>query len=211
MGRDCNCAQVPAAHGRIGECDLRLVAAAKGGDHLAYSELCRRHSRQVFRTVLQITHNPEDAEDALQESLMKAFVHLGGFNGRCAFSSWLTRIAINCALMQLRRRREYPERRSEIFDDADNEIHRDFVEPSPTPEALCVEAELARTVWHAAGCLPPSLRRAILVRYFQDASVEQIARVLGITEGAAKARLFRGRAALRLALGFTRTGASRQH
>lgn len=206
MRTERNCAQDPAGHSRTGECDLTLVAAAKSGDHQAYAELCRRHSRQIFRTVLRITRNAEDAEDAVQESLMRAFVHLCSFNGRCAFSSWLTRIAINCALMQLRRRQRYPDSRLDTFDNVDNEAHRDFVERSPTPEELCVEAELARTVRRAVSRLRPSLKRAISVWYSQDASVEQIATLLGITQAATKARLFRGRAALRLTLGSPRTG-----
>jgi RNA polymerase sigma-70 factor (ECF subfamily) len=201
-----NCAQVPAAHSQTDECEPMLVAAAKRGDHQAYAELCRRHSRQIFRTVLRITRNTEDAEDAVQESFMKAFVHLYSFNGRAAFSSWLTRIAINCALMELRRRQKYPESLLDIFNNAGNEVHRDFVESSPTPEDLCVEAELARMVRHALNGLRPSLRQAMLVRYSQDASLEQIATLLGITRAATKARLFRGRAALRLRLGSTQTG-----
>ncbi len=205
MSRECNYAQVPAAHSRTDESDLTLVTAAKSGDHQAYAELCRRHSRQIFRTVLRITRNTEDAEDAVQESLMKAFVHLCSFNGRCAFSSWLTRIAINCAVMQLRRRRKYPESRLDTSDNFGNEVHRDFVEPSPTPEDLCIQADLARTVRLALNALRPSLKRAMSVRYSQDASVEQIAMQLGITQGATKARLLRGRAALRLRLGSTRT------
>jgi RNA polymerase sigma-70 factor (ECF subfamily) len=79
--------------------DMHLVAAAKNGDHQAYAELCRRHSKRTQRTVLRITRNIADAEDTLQESLLKAYMHIGEFDGRSAFSSWLTRIAINNALM----------------------------------------------------------------------------------------------------------------
>src|ERR1700761_4558743 len=89
-------------------CDMYLVAAAKNGDHQAYAELCRRHSQQIFKRVLRITGNISDAEDALQEALLKAYVHIGRFEGRSAFSSWLTRIAINSALMLLRRKRSHP-------------------------------------------------------------------------------------------------------
>jgi RNA polymerase sigma-70 factor (ECF subfamily) len=76
-----------------------LVAAAKDGDHQAYAELCRRHSKKLLRTILRITRNVADAEDTLQESLLKAYTHIGEFDGRCAFSSWLTRIAIISALL----------------------------------------------------------------------------------------------------------------
>jgi DNA-directed RNA polymerase specialized sigma24 family protein len=89
-------------------CDMCLVAAAKNGDHQAYAELCRRHSQRTLRTVLRITRNIADAEDTLQEALLKAYTHIGEFDGRSAFSSWLTRIAINVALMLLRKRRSKP-------------------------------------------------------------------------------------------------------
>src|SRR5271156_2440672 len=88
--------------------DIFLVAAAKDGDHQAYAELCRRHSKQILRTILRITHDVADAEDTLQETLLKAYVHIGRFEGRSAFSSWLTRIAINSAVMQLRKKRSQP-------------------------------------------------------------------------------------------------------
>src|SRR6202522_2209784 len=90
-----------------GICDMYLVAAAKDGDHQAYTELCRRHSKRILRTILRITHNVADAEDTLQETLLKAYVHIGTFEGRSAFSSWLTRIAINSALMLSRKKRSH--------------------------------------------------------------------------------------------------------
>jgi DNA-directed RNA polymerase specialized sigma24 family protein len=85
--------------------DQNLVVRAKGGDTAAFVELGERHSTKVRRTVYRITRNWEDAEDALQESLLKAFRHLNGFENRSSFSSWLTKIAINSALMTLRKRR----------------------------------------------------------------------------------------------------------
>src|SRR5580704_6859584 len=101
-------------------CDMYLVAAAKDGDHEAYTELCRRHSKQILRTVIRITRDVADAEDTLQEALLKAYIHIGGFEGRSAFSSWLTRIAINSALMLLRRKRSQPACSFESGPDADD-------------------------------------------------------------------------------------------
>jgi DNA-directed RNA polymerase specialized sigma24 family protein len=89
--------------------DEALVISTKAGMHLAYAELCRRHSTGTFRTIHRITQSKEDAEDALQESLLKAFTHLYTFDGRSKFSTWLTRIAINSALMILRKKRAPPE------------------------------------------------------------------------------------------------------
>src|ERR1700678_4688641 len=107
-------------------CEMYLVAAAKDGDHRAYAELCRRHSPQIFRKVLRITGNTADAEDTLQEALLKAYIHIRGFEGRSAFSSWLTRIAINSALMLLRKKRSQPVCSFESGPDAD-----DFKLPEP--------------------------------------------------------------------------------
>jgi RNA polymerase sigma factor (sigma-70 family) len=101
--------------------DELLVARAKDGDTSAFVELRERHSTKVLRTVFRITRNWEDAEDALQEALLRAFRHLNGFENRCSFSSWLTRIAINSALMTLRKRRACKELSIDITGD-DGEI-----------------------------------------------------------------------------------------
>ena len=89
--------------------DEAIVISAKAGMHLAYTELCRRHSTSIFRTIFRITRSEEDAEDGLQELLLKAFLHLKKFDGRSKFSTWLTRIAINSALMIVRKKRAHPE------------------------------------------------------------------------------------------------------
>ena len=93
-------------------CDALLATAAPNGEHfahngerLAYVELCLRHREMVFRTVLRVTHNMDDAEDILQDSWMRGFAHIGTFDGRSEFSTWVTRIAINSALTMIRRRR----------------------------------------------------------------------------------------------------------
>src|SRR3984885_1047997 len=92
-----------------GTSDERLVAVAKSGDRSAFAELWKRHSRTAFGKVYQITKNRADAEDVIQDAWIKAFIHLNAFDGRAKFSTWLTRIAINSALMALRKRRSRPE------------------------------------------------------------------------------------------------------
>jgi RNA polymerase sigma-70 factor (ECF subfamily) len=101
--------------------DNLLIPAAKAGDHSAFMELWMRHSRRAFRMVYRIMGNRDDAEDVLQDTWMKAYVHLNTFNERAQFSTWLTRIAINSALMTLRRRRSHPETAMDV---ADGEIWR---------------------------------------------------------------------------------------
>src|ERR1700678_2270993 len=128
--------------------DMYLVAAAKDGNHQAYAELCRRHSKKLFRTVLRITRDVADAEDTLQEALLKAYVHIRGFEGRSAFSSWLTRIAINSALMLSRKTRSRPVCSFESGPDADDFKLPEPMETSRNPEESCiqnaVENELAQ-------------------------------------------------------------------
>ena len=177
--------------------DIVLVAAAQDGDHQAYAELCRRHSKKLLRTILRITRNVADAEDMLQETLLKAYVHIGTFEGRSAFSSWLTRIAINSALMSSRKKRSHYVYSLEGGVDGD-----DFKLPEPTetahnPEEACIlnamENECVRAIRH----LSPTLQVVVQIRYREDASVAQIAKMLDISESAVKSRLIRARSKIR--------------
>ena len=178
-------------------CDMYLVAAAKDGDHQAYAELCRRHSKQILRTVLRITRNTADAEDMLQEALLKAYIHIGGFDGRSAFSSWLTRIAINSALMLLRKKRSQPVYSFESGPDADDFKLPEPMEISHNPEESCMQNALENELAQAIRYLSPSLRVVIQIRYREEASVAQIAKMLGISESAAKSRLLRAKLKIR--------------
>src|ERR1700727_1987581 len=123
-------------------CDMYLVAPAKDGDHQAYAELWRRHSKQILRTVLRITRDVADAEDTLLETFLKAYIHIGGFEGRSAFSSWLTRIAINSALMLLRKKRSQPVYSFESGSDVDDFNLSEPVETSRSPEESCIQNAL---------------------------------------------------------------------
>ena len=176
---------------------MYLVAAAKDGDHQAYAELCRRHSKQILRTVLRITRDIADAEDALQEALLKAYIHIGRFEERSAFSSWLTRIAINSALMLLRKKRSQPVYSFETDPDAGDFKLPEPRETSHNPEESCVQNALENELAQAIRYLPPTLRVVIQIRYQEDASGAQIAKMLGISESAVKTRLFRAKSQIR--------------
>ena len=89
--------------------EQHLLLAARDGDQAAYGEICKRNSKKILRITLRITRNYEDAEDALQECFLKAMIHIRDFDGRSQFSTWLTRIAINAALMNIRRKQRYRE------------------------------------------------------------------------------------------------------
>ena len=178
-------------------CDMCLVAAAKSGDHQAYAELCRRHSQRILRTVLRITRNIADAEDTLQEALLKAYTHIGQFDGRSPFSSWLTRIAINTALMQLRKRRSKRVYGFEVDPEADDFRLPEPAETSYNPEESCIQSALENELAKAIRNLPPCLEVVIQLRCQEHASVAQIAKTLGISESAVKSRLFRARSRIR--------------
>jgi RNA polymerase sigma-70 factor, ECF subfamily len=180
-----------------GGCDMYLVAAAKDGDHQANAELCRRHSNQILRTVLRITRNVADAEDTLQEALLKAYIHIGGFEGRSAFSSWLTRIAITSALMLSRKKRSKPVYSLESGSDEDDFKLPEPVETSYNPEESCIQNALEDELDHAVRYLSPALRAVVQIRCREDASTSEIAKILGISESAAKSRLLRARSKLR--------------
>jgi RNA polymerase sigma-70 factor (ECF subfamily) len=180
--------------------DESLVEAAKSGDHAAYRELSIRHAPMIFRIVSRITRNREDTEDALQDSLMKAFIHLQTFDGRSSFSTWLTRIAINSALMLLRKKRTRLETslESDLVDDSGP--HVQLVDPSPGPEKLYLQRERERNLRRAIRRLPSNLREVIEIRNARDASVSEVAGIAGISIAATKSRLLRARKTLTASL-----------
>src|SRR5260370_34425439 len=125
--------------------EKQLVAAAKSGDESAFEILVKRQERKVFRVALRYTRVREDAEDIVQETLQKAFVHLQKFEGKSSFSTWLTRIAINQALMSLRRRRALHEVAADESDHGPTPSV-DLADASPDPEATCLQHASARIV-----------------------------------------------------------------
>ena len=180
--------------------DALLVTRAQNGEQLAYVELCRRHRDLVFRTVLRITRNPDDAEDVLQDSWMRAFTHIESFDQRSAFSTWVTRIAINSALAMMRRRRTRRELSLDDPVDRDNRRVIEMLEPSRNPEESCLETERLRLVRQAVKRLPSKLRTAIELRQSQDCSVNELAMLVGVSVPTMKSRLMRARLRLRESL-----------
>jgi RNA polymerase sigma-70 factor, ECF subfamily len=178
--------------------DAILVAAAQSGDDVAFVELCNRHSDRILRTLYQITKNREDAEDALQDSFLKAFTHIHKFEGRSLFSSWLTRIAINSALMLLRKRRSRNEIPIEIPSDGERpELHYEIVDPNEDPEAQYARLEKSERLRMEILRLRPRFRSVVELHQFQECSAAEIADTLSISVAAVKSRLLRARAALR--------------
>ena len=179
--------------------DEVLVEAAKLGDRLAFVELWARHSNTAFRMVYRIMGNHEDAEDVLQDAWIKAYVHLNTFDGRAKFSTWLTRIAINSALMILRRKRARPETSMEITD-GDIWPYREIADQTKNVEELYARHERVDHLRRAICHLQPALRNVVELRQSDDRSLKEIAEFAGISVAATKSRLLRARKILRKAL-----------
>jgi len=174
--------------------DQQLVLAARSGCRMAFNELWNLYYRRVYRTVLGITNNPHDAEDALQDAFLRAFLALKRFEGRSTFYSWLTRIAINSALGILRKRRCRPEASLELDSQREGEdAPKEFRDLSPNPEQIYAQQEERERLTQAMQRLPPELRKAIQTRITENCSVKELACRLNISEAATKSRLYRAR------------------
>jgi RNA polymerase sigma-70 factor, ECF subfamily len=185
----------------IGKCceemnEELLLSAARSGDSTAFMELCGRHSIQIRRRIQRITRNHEDAEDAFQDTLLKAFINLKSFEGRSGFSSWLTRIAINCALGLLRKKRASELPILPSTDDSDNWRLTEIPDQSETPEAYCERREKQELLRSAILRLPSIFREVIELKHSREYSANEIAEALGISVAAAKTRLSRARRAV---------------
>ncbi len=187
-------------HGLNDLSDELLVSAAQAGDAFAFVELKDRHANKLLSRIYRITRNWQDAEDVLQESLMKAFTHLPTFEGRSSFSSWITRIAINSALMLLRKRRAV-----EISIDAQGVEGEawsgwELADIRRTPEEAYAQWEAEQHLREAIRSLRPPLRKVAHLRRTEDYSTSEIAAALGISIAAAKSRLLRAKMALRASM-----------
>jgi RNA polymerase sigma-70 factor, ECF subfamily len=175
----------------------QLIAAAKTGRRASFGELCERHMKQVFCVTSRITRNREDAEDAAQECFLNAFVHLKDFDGRSQFATWLTRIAINAALMKLRKNRgarEVPI--DEPNPSSEPVAQREFRCDAPDPEESCSLRERKRIVNSAISGLRPRARNVVELIHLQEHSIRETAQILGISTGAVKGRMFHAKIAL---------------
>lgn len=174
-----------------------LVAAARAGSSAAFAELRNIYWQRIYRQLLTITKNREDAEDALQDAFLRAYLALHTFEERSSFYSWLTRIAINSALLILRKRRT----RFEISFDHPSDVEEDnsvleFRDGAPSPEQVCVHRQRCARLIGSIVKLQPRLRQVIELRMKENCSIREIAQTLDISEAAVKSRLVRARARL---------------
>jgi RNA polymerase sigma factor (sigma-70 family) len=177
--------------------DNLLVQSAQAGEEWAFVELCTRNSKRVFNTIYGVTKNREDAEDALQDSMMRAFLHLKQFDGRSSFATWFTRIGINSALMILRKRRIRLETSIDATAEGETWQTWQIADHSADPEKYYVGHERSVHLKNAICRLPSALRVVVERGQMEGHSMKQIARNMGISVPATKSRLARAKVALR--------------
>jgi RNA polymerase sigma-70 factor (ECF subfamily) len=177
--------------------EYAFLAAAKCRDSAAFEFLCKQSAKMVFRVARRMMRNNEDAEDVLQESFQQAFIHLNSFNGDSRFSTWLSRIAINAALMKLRKQHLWDVSLYESNEDEQSSHRLDVEDPGLNPEQLYVQEERQRILSTAMNELTPGTRKVIQLRELDQRSSEETARIMGMSVSAVKTRVFNGRRKLR--------------
>lgn len=178
--------------------ETALLARARAGDSQAFGELVNQYERKIYRLAKHITQNDEDAEDVLQEAFLKAYEHLPGFQGNSKFYTWIVRIAVNEALMKLRKRkgdRTVP--LDEPLDTGEEMVKREIAVWEDNPEQRYSREEMQHILDEAVDGLKPDFRTVFVLRDIEELSTEETAETLGISVPAVKSRLLRARLALR--------------
>src|ERR1700684_1013191 len=178
----------PAIAGPIDD-ELQLVTAARAGDISAFENLVNRYERKIFRLGMNITGNREDAEDTMQEAFLKAYEHLPEFQGNSRFYTWLVRIAVNQALMKLRKRRPNETSLDQEIETGEDSFFREGEDWGPSPEERFEQSELQGILSSVIGELDPSFRIVFQLRDIEELSTEETAELLKLSVPAVKSRL----------------------
>ncbi|HEX6927768.1 MAG TPA: RNA polymerase sigma factor [Gammaproteobacteria bacterium] len=174
------------------------MSAAQRGDRAAFGRLVEGHARQVFRVCYRVTNDEAMAEDAVQETFIKAWRKLAGFDGRAAFSTWLHRVAVNAALEQLRREGRHA---ADAPPEDDHLAGPAWTDAGPSPERITDSAGIAERAAATLAELSTLERSAFVLRHYQEMPIAEICAVLGVRQSAAKQAIFRGVKKMRAALG----------
>ena len=177
--------------------DTEWVAQARSGDLEAFEALVRRHSQLIYRTLAAILGNPADAQDAMQDTLLSAFKHIGGFQGRSKFSTWLVSIARNSALQRLRRGKNMESLDEGAYNDEEDFHPRQVRAWQDNPEQFYSKSEIRQLVEKGILALPANYRAVVMLRDIQQLSTDEVAQQLGLSVPTVKTRLLRGRLMLR--------------
>jgi len=186
-----------AGNGQDKPGDVLLASAACAGDSHAFVELSKPHAKHIMLAIYRITKNWQDAEDVLQEALLKAFLHLDSFRGNASFSTWFTSIAVNTALMLLRKRRRVLEIAIDTVGEDGTHSEWDFKDSRDNPEQCLERRQRANLIRSGILQLPPDLRKVVELQHSKGLTNQEIAQCLGISLSATKSRLLRARTALR--------------
>jgi RNA polymerase sigma-70 factor, ECF subfamily len=188
--------------------DEELVAAVRAGSSIAFEEVQKRYSKRLYKRIVSITRSHEDAEDALQDTFMRAFLALNTFQGRSHLSTWLTRIAINSALLVIRRRRHiYAEvSLSPLARPGADFQEFDIRDSGPTPEEICELKQRFDRTFRAIERLDPKSRAALGMWTTQECSMKELAQTLDVPVATVKARLHRARKKLAAYIDHKRRG-----
>lgn len=175
-----------------------VLAQARTGDQAAFSRLVKEYERRIYRLAKNITRNDEDAEDVLQETFLKAYGHLHTFAGNSKFYTWIVRIAVNEALMKLRKRKgDRIISLDEPLATGEEEVKREIAVWEGNPEDQYSQEELHNILYQAIDTLKPDFRTVFVLRDIEELSTEETAETLGVSVAAVKSRLLRARLALR--------------
>lgn len=177
--------------------DGELVLRAQAGDRDAFERLVLQHKESIARVIFRITKNREDAEDEVQETFLRAYRALGEFRGDSKFTSWLTRIAVNRALMCLRKRRDRNISLDYAVEREGDSWAQDIPEWRPNPEQCYSQREAHIDLNEVLTTLPRGMRSALILRHLYGCTTEEIAKRLGISIPAVKSRVLRARRRLR--------------
>jgi RNA polymerase sigma-70 factor (ECF subfamily) len=178
--------------------ETALVTRARTGDAQAFTELVSHYQRKIYRLAKHITQNDEDAEDVLQETFLKAYEHLDTFHGDSKFYTWIVRIAVNEALMKLRKRKgDRTVSLDEPVDTGEEMVAREIAVWEDNPEQRYSREEMREILDRAVEGLKPDFRTVFVLRDIEELSTEETAGTLGISIPAVKSRLLRARLALR--------------
>ena len=193
----------PAAKDQNRDAQEVLIRRAQAGNHDALEKLFSNLSPALYQTALRLVGTPEEAEDVLQEGMLSAYRNLRRFEGRSQFSTWLTRIVINAALMRLRSRRSRPavSLDERLAEDDDMTFADQFPDNAPNPEQVVARRELEDVLRRNLETLSPVLRSAFILREMEGFSTEEAAEELGISQGTLKARLHRAKRQLARVVG----------
>jgi RNA polymerase sigma-70 factor (ECF subfamily) len=180
--------------------DGQLLSEAKSGNRRAFDELCVRYREMLKRRIIRILRHPEDTEDVLQETLLKAYQHLQSFRGTCSFPTWLVAIGTNTSLMLLRKRKTLRKKVCDVFAEDGETVVREWRDQALNPEQCYMMHQTRKKLTHAINRLPPQLRSVVELYYKKELCLKDAANVMGVSESTTKSRAMRARVKLRRSL-----------